>query len=345
MAPLTCPWKAVSRNPAEPTRARTGRGCSLLDHHHGGVADPRPAQLARCGAHLLLGDAAGGAGRCVVADPRLARRAARRELREWGAANGGRRRSDGTGCRRRAARSPGAGSTPRPRAASSTRSRAASRRLGMERRVVASGRAGQGREQCDLAERELVRRLAEVEPGGRPHPLDVAAVGSQVQVDLEQLLLGVAAARAGARGSSRGAWTPASAARAPPCGRSAWGWSRRRRPPRRARRFDHAARATASGSTPGAARTAGPRRPPAPAAAREAAPRAAPGTATARPPAGRSAAARPSGPSPRPPAGRSQALPGEREEQVEQQEKEEGAREHQGRERALLRRRRPTVTS
>lgn len=53
---------------------------------------------------------------------------------------------------------------------------------GIDRRVEAAGRARQGYEQGDLARRELPRLLAEVEPGGGADPLEVAAVGGEVEV-------------------------------------------------------------------------------------------------------------------------------------------------------------------
>ncbi len=63
-------------------------------------------------------------------------------------------------------------------------------RLRVERRVVLERGARQGRQQRDLPQGELVRPLPEVEPRRRPDPLDVAAVGGEVQVHLQDLVLG-----------------------------------------------------------------------------------------------------------------------------------------------------------
>ena len=215
----------------------------------------------------------------------------------WGAANGGRRRTRGNGCASASAIS-SRGNAPRAASWRSTRSRAFCRFDGMNRRVVAHRRARQSRQQSDLAEGQPVRRLAEVEPRRRAHPFDVAAIGSQIEIDLQQLglreppleLHRPERSRSSLRGNVRG---PGSAMRAicigivdapdttsPPHDSTT--------PPAR----------SPPDSPPDGARTTGPRKPREPAAARPAARKAAPETATADPPAGRTGAARRSGPSP-----------------------------------------------
>ncbi len=187
MAPFTCPWKYVSRNPAEPTR-RAPRGSRSRSPPRRCCRSPGPAARG-CGGPPATRPPAGRRGRCVARIRGSWGSWAFTISVKWGAANGGRRRREGIGWRSASAISR-CGKRPRPASWRRTRPRAASAALGWLTRVVPPRRARQRRQQGDLSQREPFRLLAEVEPRRRPDPLDVAAVGSQVQVQLQDLVLG-----------------------------------------------------------------------------------------------------------------------------------------------------------
>ena len=134
----------------------------------------------------------------------------------------------------------------------STRSRAA--RAACAKR---SGRRSLRRlRQCDekrcLRERQALRLLAEIGERGRAQPLQIAAIGREREVEVEDLGLAKRALDLHGAHRSGAAWRRASVPRAARAGaRPAWSASSRRRRCARCEAPARAARASASESTPG----------------------------------------------------------------------------------------------
>ena len=144
-----------------------------------------------------------------------------------------------------------AGTLPALAMRSSTRSRAAPRRIGRTVRPAQLRRLRQRDQQRRLGKRKPLRLLAEIGERGGAHAFEIAAIGRERQVKREHLVLAQAAARSRSRARSAGAWRRA-------CVRSR-GSSRRAtcmvkvEPPEMMRPLPMnctAARSIASGSTP-----------------------------------------------------------------------------------------------
>ena len=96
---------------------------------------------------------------------------------------------DGHRLERRAASASSAGITPAPTIRSSTRSRAAPRRRRVAVGPARFGRLRQGDEQRRLGEGQPLRLLAEIGEARRADALDVAAIGREREVEVEDSAL------------------------------------------------------------------------------------------------------------------------------------------------------------